>query len=175
MNEKISELILQWHHVYVSLTESIEHARVVLDQSDRGTLLPDRVREMRGHLIRVRERIPKLANLLEELIDETVWPMKVEGIAAEGLDGSAEPVEEKTEVTEAEAAAEMAFDDANKPEETAEVARSEATAPGITADGDYTADGSTPGAHEVVDEEAAAEEVSEEDDALGDPDDTGTS
>ena len=140
MNAKIAGLILAWHEVFVALTDCVEDARIVLDQSDRGTLLPDRVREMRGKLLTVRESIPELADLLEELTGETAWPMKVDELSAEGLARDAEP-------------------DA---EEAAETTPAEDTEPPATAEGDYTTDGSTPGAHEVVDEEAAAEAVETE-------------
>lgn len=83
MSEQIAALILAWHMVHVDLGKAIESARIVLDQSDRGTLLPDRVREMRGEMITVQESIPALADLLEELTGEQSWPMKVEEIGSE--------------------------------------------------------------------------------------------
>lgn len=137
MNAKIAGLILAWHEVFVALTDCVEDARIVLDQSDRGTLLPDRVREMRGKLLTVRESIPELADLLEELTGETTWPMKVDEVGTEGA-----PDEEAAAKEEEVSAEDDALGD-----------------PAATTEGDYTTDGSTPGAHEVVDEEAAAEVV----------------
>lgn len=135
MEQKISDLILLWHNVHVNLGKCIESARVVLDQTDRGTLLPDRVREMRGELIATQDMIPRLADLMEELVGKTVWPMKVEDVAAEGLDGSQEP----------------------DPETVAEETPTSEPEPPATAPGDYDAAGSTPTEQAAVDEEAAAE------------------
>jgi len=152
MNKNIATLILAWHTVYVSLTESIEDARVVLDQSDRGTLLPDRVREMRGKLLDTQASIPALADLLENLTGEVTWPTTDpdESLVADPILASLEP----------EAADELAADlEAETPAEDTE--------PPVTAEGDYTADGSTP-----VDEEQAAEDAAAE--AAAEADATGT-
>ena len=146
MNKKIATLILAWHQVYVNLTECIEDARVVLDQTDRGTLLPDRVREMRGKLLNTQDAIPRLADLMEELTGETVWPMVVDEPPASNPEAMAE--------IEAEAEAEKT--------------PAEDTEPLVTAEDDYDASGSTPVNDQVtepetdadlfpVDEEAAAE------------------
>lgn len=137
MEQRIADLILLWHGVHVDLGKCIESARVVLDQTDRGTLLPDRVREMRGELIATQKRIPRLADLMEELVGKTVWPMKTE--AAQNAAAEAAPEDAVEAALEAEAEAEVA--------------------PPETRAGDYDAAGSTPIEQATVDEEAAAEEV----------------
>ena len=153
MNKKIADLILAWHEVYVAVTESIEHARIVLDQSDRGTLLPDRVREMRGHLIGVQESIPQLADLLEELTGEVSWPMTEEKTSPAASDFQPGP--------DAEASAEVSI-------------AGDDEAP-VTTEGDYDAGGSTPVEEAEVaatnaDATAATDEETEaEGDATGAP------
>ena len=137
MNKQIAELILAWFGVYESLGDCIESARVVLDQTDRGTLLPDRVREMRGELLATQAAIPALADLMEELIDDTVWPMKAEVEILDPIPGLGEP-------------------DA---EEEAELAPFEEPAPLGTVKGDYDASGATPVSRDTWEEEAAAEAV----------------
>ncbi len=137
MDKNIATLILDWHMVYVKLGECIESARVVLDQTDRGTLLPDRVREMRGEMLTVQEQIPALADLLEELTGKSVWP-------TDDVDDSpvADPIVDEPE-----------------PETLAEVAADGEVETVTTGEGDYDADGSTPVEEAVVESEAAAEVV----------------
>ncbi len=145
MDKKIAAIILAWHAIYVTLNNCIESARVVLDQTDRGTLLPDRVREMRGELLAVQASIPALADMLEEISGAQSWPTKdeAESIVADPILGEPDP----------EVAAE-------------ETPTSEPEAP-VTGEGDYDATGATP-----VDEEAAAEaeaEAAHERRVLGEP------
>ncbi len=145
MNKQIADLILAWHTIYVSLNACIEDARVVIDQSDRGVLLPDRVREMRGKMLGTLETIPQLADLLEELTGETTWPMKVENESPVVDPIVGEP--------DAKAAAEAPTE-------------SEILTP-VSDEASTPADEATPTEDAPVDEEAAAEGVDTEPDEPG--------
>ena len=152
MNKAIAAIILAWHDIYQSLNTCIESARVMLDQSNRATLLPDRVREMRGELLAVQERIPALADMLEELTDEQSWPTKEE---AESI--VADPILDESVALSDEMIAAHGIEK-----------------PPVTGEGDYTADGSTPIVDAVSDPEAAAEAVVEGNEPTPEADAAGT-
>lgn len=70
MHKKIATIINKWFNVFKAVRDCEKSVRVILEQHERGALLPDRVKELERELASVQEAIPELGELLETLTTE---------------------------------------------------------------------------------------------------------
>ena len=146
MDARIKSVIVKFFAVYEQLREADDDCAVIIDQCERGTLQPDRIREHQRRINGITGHLPEMSDLLEGLsgvvVEDREWDLGPP---------SADPIP-------------------NDPEEEAEaeVVAPEDVEPDLPKTADYDAEGSTPvepdrdtpvdvPLPELVDEETAAE------------------